>query len=259
MWKLMKRRWRYLTARLSGRLEESADPKIQLEQAINEARDQHRRLKDQAANVIANHKQIEIRLNRALSELERVNRNARQALMMAEEATRGGDEADEAKATSYMNAAEQLAGRLITLEQEIDSLKGLLFQTSEAADQAKAAVSQNSLSLQEKLSERQKLLGQLDQARMQEQMNEAMSTLSEAVGEDVPTLAEVRDKIEARYAKAKGVAELVEEGSTEGRMLEIEAAARNQEAKTRLTQIREQLGIAAPAQQEIPQSSSAED
>ena len=256
MWKLIKRRWKYMTARLSGRLEASADPKIQLEQAIGEARDQHRRLKDQAANVIANHKQTEIRLNRALSELERVNRNARQALMMAEEAAGTGEEA---KATSYTNAAEQLAGRLITLEQEIESLKSLLFQTSEAADQAKAAVSQNALSLQEKLSERQKLLGQLDQARMQEQMNEAMSTLSEAVGEDVPTLSEVRDKIEARYAKAKGAAELVEEGSSEGRMLEIEAAARNQEAKARLTQIREQLGITAPAQHEIPQSSTVED
>ena len=256
MWKLIKRRWKYMTARVAGRLEQSADPKIQLEQAIGDARDQHGRLRDQAANVIANHKQIEMRLNRALSELERVNRNARQALMMAEEATRGGDET---KTTSYMNAAEQLAGRLITLEQEIESLKGLLFQTSEAADQAKVAVSQNSLSLQEKLSERQKLLGQLDQARMQEQMNEAMSTLSEEVGADVPTLSEVRDKIEARYAKAKGVAELVEEGGTEGRMLEIEAAARNQEAKTRLTQLQEQLGIAAPGQQEIPQSSDAED
>ena len=248
MWKLLKRRWKYLTARLAGRLEESADPKIQLEQAIAEAREQHRRLKDQAANVIANHKQTEIRLNRALSELERVNRNARQAIMMAEEAAQSGDEA---KTTSYTNAAEQLAGRLITLEEEIESLKSLLFQTSEAADQAKAAVSQNALSLQEKLSERQKLLGQLDQARMQEQMNEAMSTLSEAVGEDVPTLAEVRDKIEARYAKAKGAAELVEEGSAEGRMLEIEAAARNQEAKARLDQIRENLGLPAPAPDEI--------
>ena len=256
MWKVLKRRWKYLTARLAGRLEESADPKIQLEQAIGEAREQHRRLKDQAANVIANHKQTEIRLNRALSELERVNRNARQAIMMAEEAEQTGDDA---KASSYTNAAEQLAGRLITLEEEIESLKSLLFQTSEAADQAKAAVSQNALSLQEKLSERQKLLGQLDQARMQEQMNEAMSTLSEAVGEDVPTLAEVRDKIEARYAKAKGAAELVEEGSAEGRMLEIEAAARNQEAKARLTQIREQLGIESSAPQEIPQSTAGED
>ena len=256
MWKLLKRRWKYLTARLEGRIEASAEPKVQLEQAIKEAREQHRRLKDQAANVIANHKQTEIRLNRALSELERVNRSARQALMMAEEAAHAGDEV---KVTSYTSAAEQLASRLITLEQEIESLKSLLFQTSEAADQAKAAVSQNALGLQEKLSERQKLLGQLDQARMQEQMNEAMSTLSEAVGEDVPTLSEVRDKIEARYAKAKGVAELVEEGSSEGRMLEIEAAARNQEAKARLTQIREQLGMASPAQHEIPQSSTTED
>ena len=256
MWKLLKRRWNYLTARLAGRLDASADPKVQLEQAINDARVQHRRLRDQAANVIANHKQTEIRLNRAISELERVNRNARQALMMAEEAA---EARDESKASSYTSAAEQLAGRLITLEQEIESLKSLLFQTSEAADQAKAAVSQNALSLQEKLSERQKLLGQLDQARMQEQMNEAMSTLSEAVGEDVPTLAEVRDKIEARYAKAKGAAELVEDTNPEGRMLEIEAAARNNEAKARLTEIRQQLGIAAPAPDELPQTSGTDD
>ncbi len=252
MWKLLKRRWKYLTARLGGRWEEKADPKVQLEQAIGEAREQHRRLKDQAANVIANQKQTEMRLNRAISELERVNRNARQAIMMAEEATSAGDEA---KASSYTNAAEQLAGRLITLEDEIESLKSLLFQTSEAADQAKAAVAQNALSLQEKLSERQKLLGQIDQARMQEQMNEAMSTLSEAVGEDVPTLAEVRNKIEARYAKAKGAAELVEGESAEGRMLEIEAAARNQEAKARLDQLRENLGLPDPTQDEIAEAS----
>ena len=34
MWKLLKRRWKYLVARLAGRLEESAEPKTQLEQAI---------------------------------------------------------------------------------------------------------------------------------------------------------------------------------------------------------------------------------
>ena len=35
-----------------------------------------------------------------------------------------------------------------------------------------------------------------------------MTSLSESVGQDVPTFDEVRDKIEARYAKAKGMAEL---------------------------------------------------
>ena len=256
MWKILKRRWRYLTARLAGRWEETADPKTQLEQAIREAREQHKRLKEQAANVIANQKQTEMRLNRAISELERVNVNARSALMMGQDAVSDGDQS---KAKSCNAAAEQLAGRMITLEHEIESLKDLYLQTSQASDEAKAAVTQNSLSLQEKLRQQQRLLGQIDQARMQEQMNEAMTSLSEAVGEELPTFNEIRDKIEARYAKAKGMAELAEEGSAEGRMLEIEAAARNQEAKARLSQIREQLGVAAPAPQEIPQSTPAED
>ena len=99
-------------------------------------------------------------------------------------------------------------------------------QSTQAADQAKAAVQQNSAALQQKLSERQKLLGQLDQAKMQEQMNTAMSSLSETVGDDVPTLDEVRQKIEARYAKAKGMSELTDT-SVESRMLEIEQASMN--------------------------------
>lgn len=254
MWKLLKRRWRYLTARLAGRLEESADPKTQLEQAIAEAREQHRRLKDQAANVVANQKQTEMRLNRAISELERVNVNARRALMMAQDAV---SEGDQPKAKSYNSAAEQLAGRMITLEQEIESLKDLYLQTSQASEEAKAAVTQNSLSLQEKLRQRQKLLGQIDQARMQEQMNEAMTSLSEAVGEELPTFNEIRDKIEARYAKAKGMAELAE-GGPEVSMLEIEEAARNKEAKARLEQMRENLGLPAPAPDEIIEAAVVE-
>ena len=254
MWKLLKRRWKYLTARLGGRWEETADPKTQLGQAISEARDQHKQLIDQAANVIANQKQTEMRLNRAISELERVTVNARRALMMAQDAVSDGNQS---KAKSFNSAAEQLAGRMVTLEQEIESLKSLLFQTSEAADQAKAAVSQNSLSLQEKLRQRQRLLSQLDQAKMQEQMNEAMTSLSEAVGEELPTFNEVRDKIEARYAKAKGMAELAE-GGPEVSMLEIEEAARNKDAKARLNQMRENLGL-PPASDPIIEATVVDD
>ena len=80
-------------------------------------------------------------------------------------------------------------------------------------------------------------MSQLDQAKMQEQMNKAMASLSATVGEDVPTFDEVRDKIEARYAKAKGMSELTET-SVESRMLEIEQAAANSEAQTRLDEMR---------------------
>jgi phage shock protein A len=245
MFKLFRRWWAYLTAKLSSDFNERADPKIQLEQAITEAQEQQRRLKEQAANVIAHQKQTEMRLNRAMGELEKVGANARQAVLMADEASKTGEQT---KATQYTVTAESFANRLIALEREVEDLKALHLQSTEAANQAKSAVQQNSSALQAKLAERQKLLSQLDQAKMQEQMNKAMSSLSEAVGQDVPTLNEVRDKIEARYAKAKGMAELTE-SSVEARMLEVEQASINSEAQARLAQIRSQLGLAAPAEQ----------
>ena len=260
MIKLLRRIGRYITAALGGKFNEVADPKVQLEQAIIEAQEQHRRLIEQAANVVANQKQTEMRLNRAMEELEKVNGSARQAVLMADEATKKGDAG---KATEYTSAAEAFANRLIALESEIEDLKSLHLQSTQAADQAKAAVASNSAMLQKKLSERQRLLGQLDQAKMQEQMNKAMSSLSETVGEDVPTLDEVREKIEARYAKAKGMSELAETG-VESRMLEIEQAARNSEAQGRLAAIRAELGLApaaepAPATAESSPSPSPDD
>jgi phage shock protein A len=239
MFKLLRRSWRYLTAALTGRFDEVADPKVQLEQAIQEAQDQHRRLTEQAANVIANQKQTEMRLNRALEELEKVNGSARQALVMADQAATKGEDK---KATEYTSAAEAFANRLIALESEVESLKTLLYQGTQAADQAKAAVQQNSSALQKKLAERQKLLSQLDQAKMQEQMNKAMGQLTQTVGADVPTFNEIRDKIEARYAKARGTAELAGQ-SVENRMLEVEQAQMNSEAQNRLSEMRAQLGL----------------
>jgi phage shock protein A len=242
MVKVLRRWWKYMTAKLSGSFNERADPKVQLEQAIIEAQEQHSRLKEQAANVIANQKQTEMRLSRTLEEFEKVNANARQAVLMADEAQKTGDEA---KMVEYTSAAESFANRLIALEREIEDLKALHLQSSQAAEQSKAAVQQNANALQKKLSERQKLLGQLDQAKMQEQMNKAMASLSETVVEDVPSFDEIRDKIESRYAKAKGMSELTE-SSVESRMLEVEQAAMNTEAQARLSEIRSQLGLSAP-------------
>jgi phage shock protein A len=236
-----RRWWNYLQAKMNSSLNERADPKVQLEQAIGEAQDQHRRLKEQAANVIANQKQTEMQLNRAMGELEGTNAKARQAVMMADDAAKRGDTG---KALEYTKAAESFAGQLVQTEKQVDSLKLLSLQSTQAADQAKAAVQQNSSLLQQKLAERQKLLSQLDQTKMQEQMNRAMATLSETVGQDVPTLEEVRDKIEARYARALGAAEI--QGQTvESRMLEVEQAAMDQEAQRRLDAIKVQLGLAA--------------
>src|SRR5579862_2481612 len=87
----IQQRIKYFTAKSDSRFNERADPKVQLEQAIGEAQDQHRRLKDQAASVIANQKQAELRLNRQMGEYEKLTANTRQAVLMADQANSAGD------------------------------------------------------------------------------------------------------------------------------------------------------------------------
>ena len=236
---LVRKWWKYLTAKLSGTFEERADPKVQLEQAIAEARQQHERLMAQATNVIASQKQSEIRLNGKMQELEKLNGNARQALIMAADSEKAGDAA---KAAQYTSAAETIANQLIQIEKDVESLKTMVLESTEAADQAKAAVKQNSRLLQEKIAEKSKLLSQLEQAKMQEEMNSAMRQLNESIGGDVPTLAEVKEKIEVRYTKAKAASEL-SESSVESRVLEVEQATANVEANRRLSEMRAELGL----------------
>jgi phage shock protein A len=241
MFSVFSKWWKYLTAKLNKGFNDKADPAIQLEQALSEAQDQHRRLREQAVSVIANQKQSELRLNAKMAELEKLNGNTRQALVMAADATKAGDLA---KAAQYNSAAETIAGQLIQVEKDVEGLKALVISSTQASDQAKAAVAQNSRVLQQKLAEKNKLLSQLEQAKMQEQMNSAMAQLSQTVGDDVPTLAEVSDKIEARYAKAKASSELTDT-SVESRIQEVEMASANVEAQGRLSQLRAELGLDA--------------
>ena len=255
MFKLARRWWKYLTAKLTGSFNQRADPKVQLEQALLESQNQHRVLTEQAANVIAQQKQTELRLNRKLDELGKTSGQARQAVLMADEAAKRGDAL---KATEYTRAAEAIATKLVNIEAEVEDLKQVSLNATQASDQAKNAVQQNAARLQKTISEKQKMVGQLEQAKMQEQLNKAMASLSNTVGEDVPSLEEIREKIESRYAQAKGMSEL-QENSVESRMLEVESAAASYEATARLAEIRAQLGlepaaVAEPAASAIPEA-----
>lgn len=90
--------WKYLMALFSSKIDEHADPKVQIQQAIEEAQRTHQALTQQAAQVIGNQRQLEMRLNRQLADIEKLQVNVRQALTLADQATAAGDAA---KATEY--------------------------------------------------------------------------------------------------------------------------------------------------------------
>ncbi|WP_026454917.1 PspA/IM30 family protein [Saccharomonospora iraqiensis] len=227
--------WKYLMAAFSSKVDEHADPKVQIQQAIEEAQRNHQSLSQQAASVIGNQRQLEMKLNRQLGEVEKLQSSTRQALTLAEEARAKGDEA---KAQEYETAAEGFAAQLITAEQSIEDLKTLHDQALQAAEQAKQAVERNSSMLQEKLAERTKLLSQLEQAKMQEQVSASLNQMTEMSSSgNTPSLDEVRDKIEQRYTTAVGSAELAQ-NSVQGRMMEVQHSTTQLAGHNRLEQIR---------------------
>ena len=230
--------WKYLMVLFDSKIEENADPKVQIEQAIEEAQRQHQELSQQAAAVIGNQRQLEMQLNRRLSEIEKLQQNTRNALNLADKARAEGDVQ---KATEYENAAEAFAAQLVTAEESVEDTKKLHDQALQQAEQAKKAVERNGMALREKVNERSKLLSQLEQAKMQEKVSESLNSMNELTANgNTPSLDAVRDKIERRYSKALGQAELAE-NSVSNRMHEIEQAGVQLAGHSRLEQIRAEM------------------
>ncbi|MBG9343799.1 PspA/IM30 family protein [Corynebacterium diphtheriae] len=229
--------WKYLMALFDSKIEENADPKVQIQQAIEDAQRQHQELSQQAAAVIGNQRQLEMQLNRRLAEIEKLQGNTRQAIQLADKARAEGNIQ---KATEYENAAEAFAAQLVTAEQGVEDTKQLHDQALQQADAAKKAVERNAMVLQQKVAERTKLLSQLEQAKMQEKVAESIQSMNSISNRDTPSLDQVREKIERRYANALGTAELAQ-NSVQGRMAEVEQAGIQLAGHSRLEQIRAEM------------------
>ncbi len=250
--------WKYLMALFGAKIDEHADPKVQIQQAIEDAQRQHQALVQQAAAVIGNQRQLEMRLSRQMGEVEKLQGSARQALLLADKARAEGNEA---KAAEYEQTAQIFATQLVAAEQGMEDMKTLHDQSLNAAAQARRAVENNAMLLQQRLAERTKLLSQLEQAKMQETVAKSLESMSGlAAPGNTPSLDEVREKIERRYANAMGRAELAS-NSVEGRMLEVQRTTLDMAGSSRLDQIRasmagEQLA-AAPATPGAPQAAAS--
>ena len=230
--------WKYLMALFGAKIDEHADPKIQIQQAIEDAQRQHQALVGQAAAVIGNQRQLEMKLSRTMSEVEKLQGSARQALVLADKARAEGDEK---KATEYEQSAQAFAAQLVSAEQSMEDMKSMHDQAINAAEQARQAVEQNQMMLQQKLAERSKLLSQLEQAKMQETIAGSLESMSNmAAPGNVPNMDEVRDKIEQRYSTAMGRADLAG-NSVEGRMMEVQKSSMEMAGSSRLEQIRASL------------------
>jgi phage shock protein A len=185
-----------------------------------------------------------MQLNRQLGQIETLQAQAKQALVLADKARADGDPT---KAQQFEETAQALANQLVNAESSVEDLKKLHDQSLQAAAQARESVQNNAAVLQQQLAERTKLLTQLEQAKMQETVSKSLQQMSEmAAPSNVPSLAEVRDKIEKRYATALGQADLAQD-SVAARTMEIQRATVNLQGAARLDEIRASLEADKPA------------
>ncbi len=236
---MIKRIIGYIRTWFRSKAEAAMDPEIEIEQAIDEARNQDQALRSQAAKVIAHRTKLEDRIERSADDVAEAREMAKQALLRAEKSKEEGDADGVSK---WTNSASSLAMKLQAAENNLSSLKEQYEIALDQAEDAKRAVEQNAMRVQELAAKRMELLGQIEQAKMQEAVNGAMESLTATVERDAPSLSRIEDKIGDRLANAKANAEL-RSATPEGAEAELREAVSLAQADDKLAELRAELGL----------------
>jgi phage shock protein A len=141
-----KRLWGYIKTLFRTTAERAMDPEIEIEQAIQEARAQDQKLRNQAAKIIAHRTQIEAKIERSADEVGEAREMAKQSLMKAEAAKTAADMDGMQK---WTRAAQSLAMKLQAAENTLGGFKEQYEIAVTQAESAKGAVEQNAMRLQE--------------------------------------------------------------------------------------------------------------
>jgi phage shock protein A len=208
--------------------------------ALEEARRQHQLLTEQAAAVLGNERELEIKVARAMAEVERVRSAAGRALMLADRAAREGDEA---AARGHEETAGLFAVQLAGAESMASELADARDRSAGAAAAARRVVDRSAHLLQARLTEGARLNTEIETARMQERVADTLKVLDAmAPSGSVPTLDQIRARVDRRVSVAAARSELAGAG-TGARMLEIERAGLEEAGRQKLIEMRAALGL----------------
>ncbi len=204
---MLRKWWRYIKAWFRSASDSAMKPEIEIQMAMDDAKKKNQDLRNQAANIVAHRTQLEAKIEKEADTVGETREMAKKAILKAEEARAAGDTAGVDKWTS---AAQSLALKLQASENNLSSLTSQYEVAIQQAEDAKRAVQANATRLQELSAKQIELMGKLEQAKMQEAVNDAVQTMSSTMDDEQPSLASVEEKIELRKAQAMAKAEIYE-------------------------------------------------
>ncbi|MGH9306295.1 MAG: PspA/IM30 family protein [Acidimicrobiales bacterium] len=202
--KIFRKANSYAQAKAESEFDAHADPKVQVEQALAGLQEHHRDLEAAASHVLAQDKVAKMRLSDLSDQEAKYTKSALAA-----------------KQQGNIEVARTFASKIASLREQIQGLTAQIPQLEEAAAAAREAVQESADQLQQKMNEKGTILAQIDQANMQKEMAASLKQVSDLTNStDVPSLAEIKQKVAGQFAEAQATTEL---SSTSPEVLEMHA------------------------------------
>jgi phage shock protein A len=201
------------------------DPKLMLEQYIDDVRAKIPALRATAANVIA----TELKLKAQLEELEQQVGDLHRQIIAA---VKLGPE--------YENEAKMLIAAKATAEQSLVETREQSESAKAASEQARKALEDARLEVERRVREARALISQQDMIAMQEELAGLMASFE--VGDQSDVLQRARDRIRDRAAQAQARVELATK-DVDAKLRDIRRATAQIGVEEQLREYKRQLGM----------------
>lgn len=220
---LFSRIWRTIKGWLLIGVEKAEDPEIILAEAQDAMRQELERAKENAVQAIAARNQLRGVLQQQQNESANLEAKARAAL-------RTGDE----------ELARQILIEKATYDQNIETLKGQLQQAEDASENVKQNIKVMEAQVRQRAAQRLALVAGWKQAKIQEQLNKALTGIS-MDGHD-QAFKRAQDRIQEVQARADARVELAQ-GGLQQKLQKLENAQASEAADQQLLAMKQQLGM----------------
>jgi phage shock protein A len=210
-------------------VEKAEDPEVILAEAQDAMRRELEKAKENAVQAIAARNQLRGVLQEQLNKSAGLEAQARTALRAGEE-----------------DLARQLLIEKSTYDKNIEGLQTQLQQAEQASEAVKASIKQMEARVRQRAAQRLALVAGWKQAKIQEQIERALSGIQLDGHDQAFTRAE--ERIRELQAKADARQELAQ-GGLQQKMAKLEDVVATEQANDALAAMKAQMGMTAPVQQ----------
>ena len=201
------------------------DPRVMLEQYIDDVRAKIPTLRGTAANIIATELKLRAQLEDLESQVADLDRQIIAAVKLGPEYESEAKMLIAAKATAEQN--------LVDTREQYDSAKA-------ASTQARKALEDARLEVERRVREARQLISQQEMAKMQEELGGLMASFE--IGDQSDVLERARDRIRDRAAQAQARVELATK-DVDAKLREIRRATAQIGVDEKLQEYKRQLGM----------------